>query len=155
MDRDDEPRAVGKAQGLGAQFRDGYHASEQTARRGRAERHGNLRPYDRALLVEPPFAALDLVGVRLLVQSALAARRELEVLHGIGDEGLSARNAGIGERAIEQFSGRPDERPAGEVFLVARLLADQHRARTARALAWHRLAGVPIERAAPAGIFGL
>ena len=138
-----------------AQFRDGHHAAEQAARRARAERHDQLRLHDRALLLEPPFAALDLVGVRLLVQTALAARLELEMLHGIGDKCLSARNAGVGERAIEQSSGRPDERLAGEVLLVARLLADQHHACAAGALARHRLGGICVQRAAPARVLGL
>ncbi len=40
------------------------------------------------------------------------------------------------------------ERPAGEVFLVARLLADQHQARADRSLPEHGLRGVPVEQAA-------
>ena len=78
---------------------------------------------DRALAIEPPFAALDLIGVRALVQAPLAAHLELEVLDSIGDEDVVARNAGVRQRLIEHAAGRADERLAGEIFLVARLFA--------------------------------
>ena len=65
-------------------------------------------------------------GVRLLVDAPLAARLPLEVLHDVGDVDGGAIDAGLRERAVEQLAGRADERMAGEIFRVARLLADQH-----------------------------
>ena len=106
-------------------------------------------------LVEPDLATLDLVIVRPLVQPALAAHLMLEMLDRIGDESLLAGNAGVLERGIEDAAGRADERLAGEVFLVARLFADQHEIGPARAFARHRLGGIPIERATPAIGLGL
>ena len=79
-----------------------------------------------ALQLQPHLAALDLVCVRPLVQPALAAHLVLEVLDRIGDEDFLARDAGIRQRLVEDAPGGPDERLAGQVLLVARLLADQH-----------------------------
>jgi hypothetical protein len=79
----------------------------------------------------------------------------LEMLDRVGDESVLARDARILERGIENVAGGPDERLAGEIFLVARLLADQHEFGAARSFAWHGLRGVAIERAAPAIAFCL
>src|SRR5437016_2478629 len=119
MDGDEKLRAVRQRKRFAAYLPDGDLPPHQAARRSRAERDDQLRLDDCAFLLEPPFATLDLVGVWLLVQAAFAARLELEVLHRIGDEGLVARNAGIGQCLIEQAPGRPDERLAGEVLLIA------------------------------------
>src|SRR5262245_34397934 len=47
-----------------------------------------------------------------------------------------------------------DEWFAGDVLLVARLLADQHETGMRRPLAWHHLGGIPVQRAAGALRFG-
>ena len=59
-------------------------------------------------------------------------------------------DAGLREGAVEQLAGRADERAAGEILLVARLLADEHDARVERAFAEHGLGGVLVEMAAGA-----
>ncbi len=48
------------------------------------------------------------------------------MLDDVGDIGELAVDPGFLERPVEQLSGGPDERPAGEVLLVAGLLADEH-----------------------------
>jgi hypothetical protein len=80
-------------------------------------------------------AALDLIGVWAFVQAPLAAHFMLEMLDGIGDECLLPRDAGVLQRLIKNAAGGPDERLAGQVFLVARLLADQHEGGLLRAFA--------------------
>src|SRR4051812_8948287 len=109
-----------------ARSRNGRVASGQCTRRRRAERHGELRLDQVELLVEPPAARFDLVVVRLLVDAALAARLELEVLHGIRDIDARAIDAGFGKRAVEHLPGRTHEWLAGQVLLIARLFADEH-----------------------------
>jgi hypothetical protein len=61
---------------------------------------------------------------RLLVQAALAAQLEFEMLNGVGDIYEPAIDPGFFERAVEQFASGPDERTPRDVLLVARLLAD-------------------------------
>ncbi len=61
------------------------------------------------------------------------------MFYRIGDVNLVAVDAGFFQRAVERQPRRSDERFAGEVFLVARLLADQHHLGIPRAFAEHGL----------------
>jgi hypothetical protein len=88
------------------------------------------------------------------VQPTLAAHFVLEMLHRIGDEHLLAINASLGQSAIQDTTGGSDERQAGQIFLVARLFADQHHRSPPRPLPRHRLRGVPVKRAPPAFVLG-
>jgi hypothetical protein len=88
--------------------------------------------------------------VGLLVDALLPANDESEVLHQVGDVDVAAVESGFVDRAIEHAARRPDERPAGAVLLVARLLADQHDAGVIRSLPEDGLRRVPIELAAVA-----
>ena len=58
--------------------------------------------------------------------AALAALLELEMLHRIGDVDARALDPRFGERPIEEPAGRPDERSAGAVLGIPRLLAHEH-----------------------------
>jgi len=49
------------------------------------------------------------------------------------------------ERLVEQAPGGPDERPAGQVLLIARLFPDQDDLRPGRAFAEDRLRGVLVQ----------
>ena len=84
--------------------------------------------------VDPPAAMVDLGVVRRLVDAPLAARLVFEMLHRVGDVDARAVDAGFGERAVEHLPGRSDEGLAGQIFLIARLLADEHHRRVAPAL---------------------
>jgi hypothetical protein len=53
----------------------------------------------------------------------------LEVLNRIADEGFVARDSRLTQRPVENLPGGADERLAGEIFLVARLFADEHEGR--------------------------
>lgn len=88
------------------------------------------------------------------MQALLAARLEFEMLHRIGDIGLAAIDAGIGQSAVEEFSCRPNKGPALQVFLIARLLTDKDDRRLRGTLAEDGLGRVFVERAA-AAILGL
>jgi hypothetical protein len=89
------------------------------------------------------------------VQPAFAAHFMLEMLDRIGDEGLFPRDPGIVQRLVEDPAGRADERLAGDVFFVARLLTHQHEGGVAWAFARHRLRSVTVERTARAAFLGL
>src|SRR5262245_9528845 len=150
MDGDQCRGAVRQPVNLAPHLRDRHHAIEHAARGGRPHRHDRGRLHDRAFLLEPPPAALDLVGIRTLVQAPLAAHLEFEMLDRVGDESIAARNAGLFERLIEDPPGRTHERLAGEVFLVAGLLADQHEPGAGAPFPRNDLGGELVERAARA-----
>ena len=73
------------------------------------------------------------------------------MLDRIGDVAIAAIHAGGFERLVEQGAGGADEGKAGEVFLVARLFADEHQPRGLRAPPEHGLRRVFVEVAARAG----
>ena len=102
----------------------------------------------RALDIQPEAACLDLRHLRRLVDAALAARGELEVLDCIGDVDRAAVDAGLLHRPVHHLAGRADEWAADRVLLIARLLADEHRRRVRRTLAEHGLGGRFVQRAA-------
>lgn len=80
----------------------------------------------------------------------LAAQLMLEVFHRVGDEGLVAGNAGLGQRLVQHLPGRPDEGVARQVLLVAGLFAHQHQLGPAWPLARHPLRPAAVEFAASA-----
>src|SRR5688572_15779162 len=88
---------------------------------------------------EPRATRLHLRRARLLVNTPLAARLPLEMLHRVGDIHVVARDAGVSERFVKQRTGRPDERLALPILLIARLLAHEHHAGTLRPGAEHDL----------------
>jgi hypothetical protein len=79
----------------------------------------------------------------------------LEMLDCVGDESFVTRDACITECLIENTAGGSNERLAGEIFLIARLLADQHERSMARSFTGNRLRGVAVQRAACATALGL
>src|SRR5882672_5618948 len=92
----------------------GYGVSEQATSGSRAERHNQLRLNELQLFRQPPAARLHLAGVRL------------EVLYGIRDEHILARDSGVMQRTVENRSRRPDERVTFQVLRISRLLPDKH-----------------------------
>src|SRR5258707_247610 len=77
------------------------------------------------------------------------------MFHRIGDIDPRPFNAGFFKRAIEYLSRRSHERFAGDIFLIAGLLADQHDLGMLRAFAEHGLRRIFPEMtgAAAAGFF--
>ena len=88
---------------------DGDDLAEQGARRGRAERDDERRADQRQLLLEPPAAGGDLAAVGLVVDAALAAADELEMLDRVGDVGR-APGRRRPRRARGRTAGRPGRR---------------------------------------------
>ena len=124
--------------------------AEHALRGGGAHRHDELGLDCRNFPLIPLPAGLDLRRCRFLVQADLSARHKFEMLHRVGDVDLVAIDAGFGQRTVEHLAGRADEGMAGEVFLVAGLLADQHDGGVLRAFAEHGLRRVLVERAGAA-----
>jgi hypothetical protein len=80
------------------------------------------------------------------VDATFAARLPLEVLHDVRHVSVAAVDPGFLQRTVEQPSGRPDERPAGDVLLVARLFAHQHEAGFLHSFAEHSLRAAAPQR---------
>src|SRR6266567_1011279 len=150
MDGHRQPHAVPGLKNLPANGSDRYGATEQAAGGGGPQGDHEFRLDDRALEIVPPPAAFDLVGVRPLVQPALAAQLELEMLHRVGDEHLVAVESRVRQGPVQHTACRSDERLAGDVLVGSRLLADQHQCRRSRALPGNDLRGIAIERTARA-----
>jgi hypothetical protein len=89
---------------------------------------------------------IDFQLARLLVDASLAAGLPLEVLDCIGDVSRLAVDRRIRQRTIEEPAGRADKRFAGEVFLIAGLLADEHDVRRLTSGTEHGLRGVLPQR---------
>src|SRR5258705_12701863 len=100
--------------------------SEQGLSRRRAKAHDRPRLDELDLDVEPRPAGGDLAGPRLLVNPALAARLPFEMLDHVRHVNALAVDAGFFERPIEELARRADERTARDIFLIARLLANEH-----------------------------
>jgi len=81
--------------------------------------------HELQLLVQPPAVVPDVACRRFLVDTALAALLELEVLDGIGDVNAASVDAGVRHCSLQELAGGSHERPALPVLLVARLLADE------------------------------
>ena len=97
---------------------------------------------------KPRPARGHLGGARRLVDAALAAQHEAEVLDRVGDVDPLAVDADLGQRAVQHLARRPHERRALEVFLIAGLLAHQHDAGVGGTAAEHHLGGVAVQLAA-------
>ena len=94
--------------------------------------------------LEPRLAGYKLPYSRLLVHAPLATLDPFEMLHGVGDVNLSARNTRFSEGFVQDTTCRSDERPALAIFHVAWLFTDKHDARVFRPFAENRLGRVLI-----------
>src|SRR5437667_3237642 len=73
------------------------------------------------------------------------------MLHRVGDVDIVlAIDADLIEHAVEISPGGPDERMAGQILLIAGLLADEHHEGVARAFAENGLRRVAVQVAAVA-----
>src|SRR4051812_615678 len=138
---------------LAAILGDLERSAKQRLRRRRAEAHDHPRLHHLDLSGQPRPARRDLARVRLVVDAPLALRDPLEVLHHVGHVAERAIDARFRQRLVEQAPGRPDERLARQIFLVARLLADEHDLGLLRPRAEDRLRAAFVQIAA-AAIFG-
>src|SRR5204862_1577187 len=95
-------------------------------------------------------------GVRLLVDAPLSFRGglPLEMLDRIRDVDGGAVDAGVGEAFVEDPSGRPDERMALLVLLIAGLLADEDHLGGPLSLSEHALGRAGPEVTGPAALDG-
>ena len=111
---------------LAAAAQDGLRRPGEAQCSGAAEGDNEPGPYQRDFLLDPPAAVTHFRPAWALVQAQLATRLVLEVLYRIREVCGGPVDAGSLQSTVEQRTGRTNERPAGQIFLVSRLLADQH-----------------------------
>src|SRR5262249_35495338 len=121
VDRHGERLTVRRRKNLTAHLADGQRFAGEAARSADAEGDKKFGFDDLAFEVEPPFATFDLVLIGTLVQTTLAARLELEVLHRVGDESVIAVDAGLSQRAVKHDACGSHKRMTSKVFFVAGL----------------------------------
>lgn len=155
MDGNERRSSVVEPMDPSARSGDSDHPPQQAASRGGSECDDGGGLHEGALVIEPPSAAFDLIGIWSFVQPPLPTHLVLEMLDRIGHEDVAAGNVGLRERLIENSPCRSDERLSGQVFLVSRLLSDQHQTRTGAALTWYDLGRELVQRTARAFGFGL
>jgi hypothetical protein len=88
---------------------------------------------------QPRTARCDFARVRLLVNSAFPARLPFEVFHRVRDVNLRPIDSSFLKRPVHDFSSRTNERFAGDIFVIARLFANQHHPRMLRPFAKNSL----------------
>jgi hypothetical protein len=94
--------------------------------------------------LKPGLTGYDLPDHRFLMQAPLTALNPFEMLDGIGDINLVARNARFDERFVEKSTCGSDEGMALAVFHVSRLLTDKHHRRIFGTFAENRLGSIFI-----------
>src|SRR5262249_16649340 len=95
----------------------------------RSEANYYSRFYRSDFSFEPGTAGGDVHRSRPLVNASLASRFPVEVFDYVCDVDLCAVDAAVDHLFFKELAGGADKRPAGEVFIVARLLADKDRPR--------------------------
>ena len=114
--------ALRVGQPLAALAHHGHRPPQQRARGGGAQRDQRPRLHQRDLALQPVQAGRRLALRRRLVDAALAAQLELEVLDRVGDVELR-RAASRARRARGRTAGRPGRRRAGRAGLPGRRAA--------------------------------
>ena len=147
VQRDEHAQAVGTREPLAALAHHRDRAPEQRAGGRRAECDHGRGLHQRDLAFEPVQAGSGFALRRRLVDAALAAQLELEVLDRVGQVERIARPAELRESTVEKLAGGPDERAAMQVFVITGLLANQHQAGAQRPFAGHRLGRAGADRA--------
>ena len=83
--------------------------AQQRLCRGHAQRYNELGAHGGDFSIEPPAALLDFACVRPLMETALAARLVLEMLHDVGQISFRTINTSKRKALIEEVSRRPHE----------------------------------------------
>ena len=107
-----------------------------------AEANDHARLHELCFRLQPGPAGRNFRGGRLFVFPTLSLGLPFEVFHGIGDIDLTPRNADFSQRLVQDLPCGTDKRFPGQVFLIARLFADEQERRMEASFAEDRLSGI-------------
>ena len=147
MDRGHNARGQVRFQNFPALAGDAEGRAKDRLRRGRAQADENFRPNEAQFRLKPGPAGRDIARARFLVDAPFSARLPLEMLDRVGDVNGVAIDFRVDERSIEQLAGRTNERLPVQIFLITRLLAEEHECGLLRAFAEDGLGRMFGERA--------
>ncbi len=148
----------------GGSFRPGHHFSvvvcdpeglaDERLGGSRTETDDDLRSDQLDFRVEPRHARLNLGSIRFGVNAALAPRLPFEVLHHVRHVHFRADYARIFQTLIQDATCRAHERLTCQVFVVARLFADEHNSNVTGSFTEDGLSSSLIQVAIGAGLCG-
>ena len=108
-----------------ALFGDAKFCTEQRLSSSGAKRNYHFRFDDGYLGFEPGTTGGNFLTVWFFMNAPFATRFPLEVFDNIRDVGLRTIDAGLGKRVVKKSARWTNERFAGEIFFVTRLLTDK------------------------------
>jgi len=126
MNSRQHPRCELRGQHLAMLPSDAESGSEDGLRRCCTHCHDQIRPNDPQFRFQPGTTGCDFTRIRLLMNPAFAARLPLKMFYRIRDIDLRPIDSGFLEGAVHDFARWPNEWFAGHIFVIARLLANQH-----------------------------
>ena len=100
--------------------------AENGLRRCRTHCHDEGGLNDPQFRFQPGTARCNFARVRLLMNPAFPAGLPFEVFHSVRDVNLRSIDSGVFERAIHNFPSRTYEWFARDIFVIARLFANQY-----------------------------
>jgi len=139
MDRDEQQRSILETVSTRARHRNCDCFSEQAARRRRAKCDHSAGLHDLQFTVEPRLALRNFESVRAFVKASFTAHLKLEMLDGIRNKKIIARNLRLCQRPLENPTRRTHKGLTSFILAVPRLLANEHEARAQRSFAGHDL----------------
>src|SRR5215470_10274050 len=132
MNSREHPWREFRRQNLATLPRDTESRAENRLRRRRTHCYDEVGPNDPQFRLQPWTTRCNLTRVRLLMNSTFTARLPLKVFHRVGNVNLRTIDSSFLERAIHDLPGRTNERFASNIFVIARLFANQHHWRALR-----------------------
>jgi hypothetical protein len=93
---------------------------------GGAQANEGFRMNDPNLCFQPWPAGSDLSRGGLFMDAAVSPWFPFKVFNGVCNITIGASNPCLRQRPVEKFSSGPDQRPSFAVFMISRLLTNQH-----------------------------
>ena len=124
--------------------------AEHGLSRGDAKADDDARLYELCFRFQPGPACRNFRSGRFFVLPAFSLWLPLEVLHGIGDVDVATGNAAFSQSLVQHSPRGTDKGFSGQVFLIARLFADEQERRMDASFAKDGLSGMLVQVASGA-----
>ena len=139
VDSREDPRRKLRRQYLAALARNAKSRAENRLCRRRTQGHHQFWLNDSQFRFQPGATGCSLAGIWLLMNPSFPARLPLKMFHRVRDIYLGPINPSFLQRLIHDFSSRSNKGFASDIFVISRLLPDQHHGCALRAFAKNSL----------------